>query len=376
MRILTTVNERRNDIDWLRIFAVYLLFIYHTAKIFDATPFMHLKNNPGSAAMGVFTWSIKLWHMPLFFLLAGWAISGSLQKRGAAGFAKERVLRLLIPFVAGCMLLCPIMVFTELRAKGEPIVFLEFLPRFYTSMHYFSWSHLWFLIYLMTFTLIYFPLFCLLQKKTGGARCSTLFVYLPVIPLAIIQMTLRERWPGFQNLYDDWANFLYFSSFVIIGYMLAKFPVLERRVHRQWPITLTIGLAAVFLSGTINIGTWSKAGWTVTAFAGYFTVIGLLGFARAFLSFNNNCLPYLRESAYPVYIIHQPCIVIPGFFIIGMRTGMAVKYSLILVCAVIFAMTAYHFALRRLTLARFLLGMKPQASKAPKVSESPKPQTI
>ena len=30
-------------------------------------------------------------------------------------------------------------------------------------------------------------------------------------------MKLRDRWPGHQNLYDDWANFLFYSLFFIIG---------------------------------------------------------------------------------------------------------------------------------------------------------------
>ena len=33
--------------------------------------------------------------------------------------------------------------------------FFDFLPRFFTSVDYFSWSHLWFVIYLLTFTLLY-----------------------------------------------------------------------------------------------------------------------------------------------------------------------------------------------------------------------------
>jgi hypothetical protein len=35
-------------------------------------------------------------------------------------------------------------------------------------------------------------------------------VYVPVLPLALIQLSLRERFPGPYNLYSDWANVAFF----------------------------------------------------------------------------------------------------------------------------------------------------------------------
>ena len=357
-----TLEERRNDIDWLRIFATYLLFIYHVAKIFDATPFMHIKNSVISDAAGVFTWSIKQWHMPLFFLLAGWAASGSLRKRGAIEFAKERVSRLLTPFIAGCCLVCPPMVYLELRNRPDfNMSFLEFLPHFFTSMHYFSWSHLWFLAYLMTFTLLYFPLLHWLSRKEGPALgVSVVWVYLPIVPLILIQAGLRERWPGFQNLYDDWANFAYFSAFLMLGFLFAQFRAIERAVCKEWARTLLIGIVAIVIVDFMDIERRPKTTWGVTAFAGYFTVIGLLGFARRYLPFNHRFLPYLRESAYPVYILHQLGIVVPGFFIIKLSWDIPEKYAVILTLAVVSVMSTYHLMVRRIPLLRFLFGMKPR----------------
>ena len=35
---------RRPDIDWLRVLAVYLLFVFHVGKVFDPAPFYHIRN--------------------------------------------------------------------------------------------------------------------------------------------------------------------------------------------------------------------------------------------------------------------------------------------------------------------------------------------
>ena len=66
-----TRRERRPDIDWLRILATYLLFVFHGAMIFNPAPFFHVRNAETSIFMFIFAGFISLWHMPLFFLVGG-----------------------------------------------------------------------------------------------------------------------------------------------------------------------------------------------------------------------------------------------------------------------------------------------------------------
>ena len=91
---------RRHDLDWLRIGATALLFPFHVAKTFDVLPIYHIKNAELSSGLGYFTFFIHQWHMPLFFVLAGWSACAAIQRRGVAGFRRERVRRLLVPFFA------------------------------------------------------------------------------------------------------------------------------------------------------------------------------------------------------------------------------------------------------------------------------------
>src|SRR6185436_20117757 len=113
--------------------------------------------------------------------------------------------------------------------------FLEFLPTFFTNLSRFTWAHLWFVAYLFTFTSLYLPLFARLLRLRQWFKdgMSPLWVYAPILPLAVIQVTMRERWPGLQNLYNDWANFTYYSTFLIAGFLLARFPSLEQAAHRE-----------------------------------------------------------------------------------------------------------------------------------------------
>src|SRR5262245_40878008 len=111
---MPAVTLRRNDVDWLRVFAVYLLFVFHTAMVFNPAPFYHIRNADLSFVMLIVAGFIGLWHMPLFFLLAGWSAYGSLAVRGTGGFVKERILKLWVPLVMGLVLLMPPIKYVEL----------------------------------------------------------------------------------------------------------------------------------------------------------------------------------------------------------------------------------------------------------------------
>lgn len=96
---------RRHDLDALRIFACYLLFLFHVAMVFNPAPFYHVRNDETNLAFLIVCGFIGLWHMPLFFLLAGWSAAASPKSRGAKSFLRERWHKLAVPLVACCVLL-------------------------------------------------------------------------------------------------------------------------------------------------------------------------------------------------------------------------------------------------------------------------------
>src|SRR6186997_2545411 len=183
---------RRNDIDWLRIGATLLLFPFHAARPFDHTPW-HLKSADTSDVFAVFVWFVHQFHMPLFFLLAGWSIERSLRSRTPADVRRERYGRLLVPFLVGVALVSPPQAYVEaITQRGFDGTFLAYLPRFFGSLREFSWHHLWFLIYLFTFTMLYLPLFTRLCRR--GFRIETprpALLYLAIAPFAVVQLALR-----------------------------------------------------------------------------------------------------------------------------------------------------------------------------------------
>jgi uncharacterized protein (DUF2147 family)/surface polysaccharide O-acyltransferase-like enzyme len=382
---------RRYDIDWLRVFATYLLFFFHVAMVFNPAPFYHIRNHEVSFVVMIAAGFISLWHMPLFFLLAGWSIFSSLGARGGRGFLVERFFRLWVPLVMACVLLMPPIKFLELKSgfdasytglrvapelqasfieiipSGLPVApafdetFLQFLPTFFTHLERFTWGHLWFVAYLLTFTVLYLPLFSALGRtREWPEPASPLWIYLPILPLAVVQVTMRERWPGLQNLYDDWANFAYYSIYLLCGFLLACHPALEVAVVREWKRALGIGAGATLVLLLAVLGVFSSAPILLasTAVAGWCFVLALLGFARTRLSFTNPTLAYLTESAFPVYLLHQSAIVLIGYPLLRLDLGIAPKFAFLLLASTAATLAVYHFAVRPFSLPRFLCGMK------------------
>jgi peptidoglycan/LPS O-acetylase OafA/YrhL len=369
---------RRLDVDWLRIFAVYLLFPFHVGKVFDIPPYYHLKNAELSEAMGFFTGFVHQWHMRLLFVLAGWSLLASLRARGREGFRRERFRKLMVPFLAGCFVLCPFLGWAE-RLNGMLILpdgrierlagpgpgFVEYLPHFF-ALPGFTWAHLWFLLYLYVFTLLYLPLFRRLEARPGAReRVAAGWAWLPLPLLAGSEVALRGRWPGVQNLYDDWANVVLYSTLFVTGFLLARQPAFEAAVHRQGARLGGVGLAAAgFLmsgwAGLTPLPAW--AAHAASGVAAWGIVAGLLAFGARTLRRGGAVFRWLRGSSFPVYVLHSPAIVLVAHFVV--RTGWSIpsKFAVILSGSLALALVAYGLLVRNLAPLRFVFALGPRSA--------------
>jgi len=389
-------SSRRYYLDWLRVFAIYMLIPLHAAMVFSPVPFYHIRNNTVSSEMlAVFTFGGPCF-IPLAFVVAGWVLFYSLRARGSGSFLKERFQKLFIPLVVGCALLGPPIKYLELRSGFDanylsrcaitsqaypfgPCIpasstfassftqgFLEFWPTFFTNFGRVTWSHLWFLGYLFVFSVLYLPLFWWLTKSRYNlVRAGAVWVYLPMLPLLLIEITLRPRWPGIQNLHNDWANFAYFSTCLIAGFLLARYPALEQTLSRERKRALGVSLLGMALRVPLAVGMavppiLSSASLVLASWG---TIIALLGSAQVHLAHTNVVLDYLKESVYPVYFLHQLAVVGIGYRIIQLPLGIAAKYALLLSAALITTLAVYEFT-RRILALRFAFGMKPGRRKA------------
>lgn len=390
---VTQQRQRRYDFDWLRVLAVLLLLYFHTAAIFyqgDLGEF-YIRNARSSQVMNGFVLFVHQWHMPLFFLISGAGTWFALSHRSTKQYVQERCQRLFIPFVFGTLVLIPPQVYLRLLSNStDDQSYLQFYPEFFNGIRphgNFEWGHLWFLIYLFTFSLIALPLLRHLRKPDAQLR-STLanwvekpgVILLMALPLAVIEVTLRSHWPGFQNLYDDWANVCLYLLYFFYGYLICSEARFGAAINKHLGVAL--GLAIICMG--ILLGLWQTdripdRAYTLSyllyqGFRGcnaWFWVLALLGLGQRFLNFNSKLLLYANEAAYPFYLLHQTVLVAIAFYVVHWNIGVMAKFWIISTASLIATIALYELLIRRFNIPRFLFGLKPAVTASQGISSSP-----
>ena len=77
-----------------------------------------------------------------------------------------------------------------------------------------------------------------------------------------------------------------------------------------------------------------------------------------YLNFMNNKLKYTSEASMPFYVLHQPIIVLLGFFIYNLDWAVPVKVVFLVTAAFTIIMILYHFVIRKINLLRVIFGLR------------------
>jgi glucans biosynthesis protein C len=381
-------TDRQSYIDWLRVGAMFLLVFYHTGRLFDY-PGWHIKNADLSPVIEGFNRFLDIWHMPLFFLLAGASVWLALANRTPGAFTRERVLRILVPLIFGMLIIVPPQVYIQRIFEGDfsgsffswyPHTFQGTFSMDNPASGNLSWHHLWFLAYLFVFSLLLLPLFAYWhnpQRRPLMARLTELlgkpgWLLLPAVPLILVDVTLRPIYGyGNQNLIADWANFLFYILVFFYGFWLVSSSrMLEIiRENRYRALYTAIILILILFVLMVNFFGWpANILDTVYLFLHGPTcwcwLIAIFGIGRELLNFSNRVLRYASDAVLPVYILHQTLIVVFGYYVIQWNTGIAPKYFFIVFTVLAGSLIIYELV-RRTGVTLFLFGIKTRKRAVP-----------
>lgn len=372
---------RRYDLDWLRVLVFGLLIFYHVGMFFVPWEF-HIKNNVIHNNIRIPMLFLNQWRLPILFVISGMGTYYALSRRSGARFAGERITRLLVPLIVGMILVVPPQVYFERLAKGEfSGSYLDFWPVLAFNGPYpegnLSWHHLWFLIYLLSYSLILIPVFLYLRRNPGNCFlvwlkktvAKPLGIYLFILPLFLIEVFLRPYFPVTHAFIDDWYTFFNYFTLFFYGFLLISIKdnfwktVQNNRRRHLWcgiigfASYLTIIFlfrsegAFVFLLGALKVfNCWS---WILTIF----------GYAATYLNRNSGVLAYSNEAVYPFYILHQTITIAIGYYIMDLDWGFWSKFSLMVTGTFGITYLLYEFLIRRVTLLRPLFGLKLKPKK-------------
>ncbi|MGA2141113.1 MAG: acyltransferase [Brevinematales bacterium] len=153
-------SKRFYFMDGLRSLTILLVIVLHASLTFVKPlypGFVH-NNQPYSAYWIIVILLQGAVLMPIMFFASGYFMPASLFKKGTAGFIRSKLFRLGIPFIAGTMILAPLLGLSSYYSEHNPGNFLSDFIGFF-QYRYFNQYHFWFLGILMFFFMITL-LFC------------------------------------------------------------------------------------------------------------------------------------------------------------------------------------------------------------------------
>ena len=319
-------DARLPFLDALRLLALGLLIAYHVGMYYVSWDW-HLKSPYASTALEPWMRLVNPWRMSLLFLISG-AVTAMALRRGAPGWLGNRLSRLGLPLAAGVLVIVPPQAYWQVvEQMGYQGNYLEFL-RLYLGGHggfctaggsclvLPTWNHLWFLPYLMAYTLLLWASVRIAPNwldQTGSRLSNRLspltLLVLPGLVLAAGRLALRPWFEVTHALVDDpLAHAQYLPAFVA-GAILARTPGAWPAIARVRRPALFVMLTAWLLSLSLPDApaTLLRTAHAAQQWAG---VIAALGLGWAHLREQAPWQHHFASRVFAVYVLHQTLIIL------------------------------------------------------------------
>lgn len=367
---------RRHDIDWLRILVFGLLIFYHTGKFFDSGDF-HIKNNITYDWLKLPMYFLNRWRLPILFVISGMGTYFALNKRSLWKFSKERIIRLFVPLVFGMLFIVPPQVYIERLTDND---FLGSYFMYWKDVAFIgeypegnlSWHHLWFLPYLLIFSLLWLPIFKYIKKYPVSKLMlwlsqqikKPLGLFWFCLPLILIEFTLEPYFPKTHALVGDW--YLLTKFFILFGYgfiLIHLKDVFWESLENYRKLYITIAVVAfgiLYFSVWIMEDTYFSYALELTIIPiNYWSwILTLFAFTAKYLNKTSEKLQYANEAVYPFYILHQTITIIIGYYIMNLEWGFVPKFSIMIIGTFLGSWIIYEFGIRRWKFVRPFFGLK------------------
>lgn len=371
---------RRYDLDWLRVIVFGLLIFYHVGMFFVPWGW-HIKNNV------IYEWLrwpmlfLNQWRLPILFVISGMGTYYALSRRTLKQFTWERIKRLWIPLAFGMLIIVPPQVYFERLANAQFTgSYLEFFPKEAFIGVYpegnLSWHHLWFLPYLLIYSLVLAPIFHRLKNRPSGFKTKIIrllqhpwALYAFIVPLYLIEAFMEPFFPVTHALIDDWFNFTFSMVLFFYGFvLLLAGNVFWERLEKLRTKALFLGL----FTFTAMLVIWQFEDGYVVHFTEallkvtnlWSWILVLLGYGAKYLNRPSRTIAYCNRAVYPFYILHQTITVGLGFMIKDWHWDLLPKFTILTLGTFLLSWLLYDLIILRIPFLHPFFGLKPKPKDA------------
>lgn len=397
----STSSPRLDYLDAVRAFALLLGIAFHASLSFTPVYFgwavMDISTSPIVSTFMLISHSFR---MPLFFLIAGFFTHMSLQKGGISSLFKSRLLRIGLPLIVGWIILRPLLVSgwvmgaDSLRgdvdiAKGliAGITSLSQLPA-----GFLTGSHLWFLYYLLFFTIAAVILKAVLQwlaNTIKSARSPSsgqpkvrnrnivsfinsfrLDISLLSIPTAAY-LWFMSHWgidtPD-KSLIPNLPVTLLYGGFFYTGWVLfanaasiEKFGAItgEKIFTAIIAIIFCIKLSAYESQVGHEYYIWLKALFVISYASMMWSLVALsIGLFRVIITKPNRIIRYFSDASYWLYLVHLPIVIWLQIAVAELPWHWSVKWLAVTGITIAISLLLYDLFVRPTVIGQVLNGRK------------------
>jgi len=323
-----SVNHRFAGLDVVRACAALGVVVLHACAPYAQHPMPGLSwstRDQASVSADLILWSIELFIMPLFLVLAGFLAGRTLATRGPRALLQSRSDRLLRPLLFGIVIILPLDFYVWMcgwLADGliTPVKIRSLKFDGDVDRNLWGLAHLWFLQYLVTYVLIASACSTLARRvpalRGGIPSGATALVGLGIVAISVLCVAPEVVW-GFQHAFAPVpSKWVYSGAFFALGLTIARsdprLETLQRLAGRLAAPAVCCSAAAVAL------GRWHLAGgqnpWAVAVLAvltamsaGSITVV-LFGLAERHVRRATGWVTYLSAASFWVYLSHHPVV--------------------------------------------------------------------
>lgn len=341
---------------------------------------------------------IHSFRMPIFFLVAGFFGSMLFYERGVIQMFKNRISRIVFPFIVFLFILSPIIYFSfsytiaVFENQENPFVnstqlfsnIFVFIPK--------GTSHLWFLYYLIYVTLITSLLGLLLNKSKNISnkitnifnwiikRSITRIAFFSSFTFLILTYLETSMVNASTSLIPDLNTFVFYFFFYIVGWILFKSKgLLNSFMKYDWQfvafavfLIITQGLLIQYSGMDLKPNSNSAILISFNSIIVWLFIFGITGLFIRYGSKHSKRMRYISDSSYWVYLIHLPLTAIIPAFIWEFPLPALVKFIIVLSLTTLICFATYHYLVRNTFIGKFLNGKK----YPKKIKEKPVANTV
>lgn len=374
-------QDRIHYLDNLRALAMLLGVLLHAGLAY-ADPAQQLwlaTDKYSSRVMDCAIWLVHLFRMALFFLIAGYFGKLVMARKGTKYFVKQRTLRLLLPFILFLPLLLAAMgaiisfgvsyieqpqgIMKWIRAVTDNPEWAQAQPARETL----KTMHLWFLYYLILFSL----LAVILQHRLRWLPWEGLFRrpwLVALTPLLLVPAAMAGGTPmaAPDSLIPTWWPFAFYGLYFLFGWQLFGREAILDRLQSWWlPMCLFVGITYV---GYYRLMPWlaiappSGASWIaralMTAYLSAVLVALALATGRRFLASRNAVMRWIADASYWTYLIHLPVVIFMQILLVEADVHVWVKFSSVVVSTLAICGVSYLLFVRYTPIGWLLNGKR------------------